>query len=243
MADFGQAGFESPVEQAVGVLRRDDARQAEFLGQPGELHDAPRVFVGNADVADLAFADQFAECFQLLADRRALPVVGRIELPLAEHRLVALRPVQLVEVDVVRLQALQRTLDGGADVGAVHGWRAVANPVQVAARAGDLGGEHDLVALPVASASARRCFPMRRRFPARRHGIHLGGVEEVDPLRQRVDRAGRGHRIRGLLAEGHGAEADLGNDEIAAAEWTYGECRHDQSPVDARKSGLPQRTP
>ena len=75
-------------------------------------------------MADLAFAYQFRQRFQLFANGRAGPILVRFELPLSEHRLVALRPVQLVEIDMVGLQPVQRTLDGGADVGAVQGWRA-----------------------------------------------------------------------------------------------------------------------
>ena len=145
-------------------------------------------------------------------------LLGRIELPLAEHRLVAFRPVQLVEVDVIGLQPLQRTVDGGADVGAVHGRRAAANPVEIARRAGDLGRDHDLLAPLALQPAPDDAFRHAESPGARRHGVHLGGVEEIDAGGERVVKLVVGIGFAGLLAEGHGAEADVGNDQLAAAE-------------------------
>ena len=54
-----------------------DQRKAELVGLPGELHDSPRMLVGNADVADFSLLDEFAECFELFADRRAVALIGR----------------------------------------------------------------------------------------------------------------------------------------------------------------------
>ena len=211
VAGFGQRRFVGPVEQAVGILRRDDARQAEFVGEPGELHDSPGVFVGDRDVAQLAFADQFGERFQLGADRRAVALLVGLVLPLPEHRLVAFRPVQLIEVDVVGLQALQRAFDGGADVGAVDCQRAAADPVEVAAGAGDLGGNDDLFPRLPLEPAADDAFRGAAGFGAGRHRIHLGGVEEIDAVRQRVIELGVGIGFVGLLAEGHRAQADFGH--------------------------------
>jgi hypothetical protein len=118
--------------------------------------------------------------------------------------------VQLVEVDVIRLQALQRAVDGGANVGAVEAGGPLRIQFRLRARAGDLGGDQIL----------SRCWRLSQRptmlsdapqVSRGRHGVHLGGVEEIDAAGQREIELGVGIGFAGLLAEGHGAEADLGN--------------------------------
>ena len=62
--NFGQADLEAAVEQVVGVLDRDRARQAQLVGQLQVLHGAPGRLVGQADVANLPGLDLFAQHFQ-----------------------------------------------------------------------------------------------------------------------------------------------------------------------------------
>src|SRR5580692_6490062 len=93
---------------------------------------------------------------------------------------VGVRPVDLVQVDVVGLQAAQRVLDLGHDPAA-----RVAALVRVGAhRAVHLGREHDVVA-----ASLQRLADDLLRFAG---GVPVGGVDEVDPgVEGLVDDAGR----------------------------------------------------
>ena len=218
MGDLRQAGFEGPVHQVIGILRRHDARQPQFFGQAHKFHQAPGMFIGDADIPDLAFADQFGERFQLFANRRCTAFGRGVELPLPEHRLVALRPVQLIKVDIVSLQSAQRAFDGGANIGAVERRRAVTDPGQAARRSGDLGSEDDLVALVALEPVADDGFGGAISFGAGRYRIHFGGVDEIHTLRQRVVKLGMGIGLAGLFAESHRAEADFRNEQIAAAK-------------------------
>ncbi len=51
-----------------------------------------------------------------------------------------------------------------------------------------------------------------------RDGVHFGGVDEVDAVGQGAIELGVGVGFVGLLAEGHGAEAEIGNVEGAGAK-------------------------
>ena len=66
-------------DQAVHVLHRGDARQAVLLGQAHELVHAIGRLVGQADVAHLALLDQLVQRLELLVDGglRCAPWSGR----------------------------------------------------------------------------------------------------------------------------------------------------------------------
>ena len=96
--------------------------------------------------------------------------------------------------------------------------RAIADPAQVARGTGDLGGDDDLLALLAFEPAPDNGFRNTIGFGARWNGVHLGGIEEIDPAGQRVIELAVGVGLAGLLAEGHRAEADIGYDERAAAE-------------------------
>ena len=59
------------------------------------------------------------------------------------------RPVQLVQVDVVCLQALQAAVNGGGDRGAVEHRRAAADPLHLPRWAGHLGGNIKFLPAPL----------------------------------------------------------------------------------------------
>lgn len=68
-----------------------------------------------------------------------------VETDCTEHRHVAFRPVYLVEIDIVSLQARKAGLDGGENLLAIDA-RAVAYPGKSARGAGNLGGDDEAVA-------------------------------------------------------------------------------------------------
>ncbi len=130
--------------------------------------------------------------------------------------MAAVRPVDLVEIDVVRLQPLQAGVEREADVLGI-GTFAIADVV--AARAGDLGRENDVLALaglfePGADVflGAPLCFRRDRR-----RRIKFGCIEEVDALLDGVIHLLVSVGFGVLCAPGHGAEADLRNGNISAA--------------------------
>ena len=127
--------------------------------------------------------------------------------------------MDLVEVDVVELQAAQALLQRRDDVAA----RRAAHVRAGAGLAEDLGRDDDALA---------RDLEVLQRLPGdlfRAAGrVHVGGVDEIDA---RVERAADDPLGLVLLqaadlaphaffaaAEGHGAEAELGDEEAGAAE-------------------------
>src|SRR5690606_26688804 len=134
---------------------------------------------------------------------------------------LAVRPVQLVEVDALAPDAGERCLDRAPDrVGA--GRLAAA---RLTAGAGDLGGDDPVI--PPATAGdpvADELFGAADGFdPDRVDRIHLGGVEDVHAgFGRHVDLAVR--LVFGcLVSPGHGAEAENGN---VWAALTQGDTSH-----------------
>src|SRR5690606_14171222 len=86
--------------------------------------------------------------------------------------------------------------------------------------AGHLGGQHHPRALAGARSKpvAQDGFGGAAGFGARRHGVHLGGVEEVDAALGRAVEQGVGRGLVHLLAEGHGAQANGGDVQVAGSK-------------------------
>lgn len=70
----------------------------------------------------------------------------KVDVP--EHGHISVRPMNLVEVDVVRLQAPQAALDGRKDVWCVHARGPAAQPCHLSRWACNLGGNDSLVPAP-----------------------------------------------------------------------------------------------
>ena len=166
--------------------------QATPLGDPLGLDDVGRGCRGRPDRPDLSAVDQVRERRECLLD-----VGGGV------------RPLDLVEVDVVGLQAAQRVLDRGHDPAPR---RALLIGI-VTHRAAHLGREDDAVAAPLQSLADDHLGV----------AVGVGGVDEVDPGVQRlVDDAGRVVRV-GVAdgrrehqgAERVGADLDAGPAEGA----------------------------
>src|SRR5262249_47568044 len=86
-------------EEVVLGLDRLGADEAALVALPEGAREPPGVVVGGADVAHLALAHQVVEGAERLRERR-----------------LAIVPVRLVEIDVVRLQPAQRGLHTLDDV-------------------------------------------------------------------------------------------------------------------------------
>src|SRR5262249_52284467 len=155
--------------------------------------------------------------FDLLLDRRTALLLGRVELDRAKHRHVSLRPVDLVEIDVIDPQPGEARIDRLGDHIAGEIGAAAPNPI-AGSGTGDLAGDDETVARPLGEPVAEIGFRTALRPGVRRHRVHLGGVYEVDALGDRVVelRVRLGFAV--LLAPGHGAEADLGYFEVGAGK-------------------------
>jgi hypothetical protein len=185
-------------------LQRFETGQAQALRHAECLHDLPCGPVRHAHVAHVALLHQRVERAQRFLHGR-----GRIEA------------MQLVQVDVLHLQALQARLYAVHDVMA-----------RVAARIGPLGaggaehlGGHDHVL--AWHLEVLECLAGDDLRAAVR--IDVGGVDEVDAGVERAadQRIGLGllQRADGaphaaLAAEGHGAEAEFRNEQAGAAEFS-----------------------
>ena len=146
--------------------------------------------LGQADVQDLALADQLGQCADGVLDGRA-----------------GVDPVLVVEVDPVGAQALEGALDGGADVG-----RAAVDGAGSATGMGheaELGGDDDLVTAPADGAADD--------LLAAERAVDLGGVDvghaEIECAVDGADGLGVVQAAaRGVGAgHGHGTQADPGN--------------------------------
>ena len=135
-------------------------------------------------MADLAGGDQIVQCADDFFGRRD-----------------AIPGVQQIQVDVIGLEATQRTFQRAHDVLA-----AVAARVRIArfGVVGELGGQHHAVAHPdVGDESAQQAFALAA-------GVEVGGVDEIAA----DGKVAIEHRARNalvgtpapILAEGHGAE-------------------------------------
>lgn len=214
---FRQTHFEAAVEQVVRVLDRHCARPATAFGQLQEFHGAPRGFVGQADMADLADLDLLVEHFQGFFQRRELNVLVLV-VELAEEVGRALGPVQLVQVDPVGLQALEAGIQGGDDVLAIEFQLAVADMADAVAGAGDLAGQNPVSAVAaLLEIAADDLLGLAVGFGARRHRVHLGGIYEVDAAGLGSFDLSMAFALAVLLAPGHGAQAQCADIEIGSA--------------------------
>src|SRR5215472_1993444 len=201
-----QHRHELALEVAAGdrVVRLQalEAREAEPLGDAERLHDLPGRPVGDADVADVAVPDHRVERAHRLLDRRR-----RIEA------------VDLVEVDVVELQALQARLQPGDDVAA----RRTAHVRARARLAEHLGRDDDALAR---NLEILQRLPGDLLRPAAR--VDIGGVDEVDAGVERaaddalrvvlLQPADLSPQAFTAAAERHRAEAELGDEHAGATE-------------------------
>ena len=138
-------------DERVVDLVADVPRPAVALGDGERLHEVPAGEVGAGDVANLAFADHLVEGVEGLFDGR-----GGVE------------GVQVVDVDVVGVEALEGAFERGGEVVA----RAADVVRALAGAEGGLGGEEDVLALEVGDGFAEDVFALAV-------GVDIGGVEEI----------------------------------------------------------------
>ena len=203
----------------VGVLHTGNFWQPELLGTAHEFGNTPRRFIAQSDVAHLADFDQLCQYLQLFGDGSGLAFLCNVVAGGAEHRYVAIRPMNLVQVHIVCLQAAQAAVDGGGKVLAVDA-RCAAYPVEAASRTCDLRGDDELVALLSLEPSTDVSLGAMCRLGSRCDRVHFGGVYEVDAAGHGEVQLRVGIRFAVLFAESHGAQCQCREVQIAAAQFS-----------------------
>jgi hypothetical protein len=111
--------------------------------------------------------------------------------------------VNLIQVDVVGLQAAEAVFQSAAHVITVDGKRTVAQPSEGAPLTCDLGRHNHAVAISTRQPLADNRLGAALRFSASRHRVHLRGVDEIDAALERQVELLFGIGERVLLTEGH----------------------------------------
>ena len=137
---------------------------------------------------------------------------------LAKEVCAALRPMQLVKVDPVGLQAFEAGIQGLHDVGAVVFELPVTNVIDAVARACDFAGQYPVGAVATAfKPIADIALGAGVGFCFRGDGVHLGGIDEVDTGVFCVFDLSEGFILSVLFAPGHGSEGDGAYFHVGAA--------------------------
>jgi len=167
------------------VLHGDEAGPAVEVGYVERLGELPGVHGRGSDVADFAGFDDIVERFHGLFDRG-----------------VVVPAVDLVEVDVVGLEALEALIEFEEDLLAAEtlGVGVVAHCVE------ELGGDNGVFAFGVGFEEAAE------DLLAGAYGVDVGGVEEVDA------------EVKGLFEEGLAFGLVEGP---GVAAWTQRACGRD----------------
>ena len=209
LAHFREADFKAAVQQAVGVLNGHDPRQVVLIRQVQITHHAEGGFIRYADVADLAGALELGQRLEGIQQGHRGGGVGPGVAELAKAVGGALRPVYLVQVEIIGLQTLQAGVQRLADIFPVQDvvWSNTA--VVITRGPADLRGEHQLFAIaafrqPVADVGFGQPLGLR----ARRDRVHFGDIDQIDAVGDRVIELLMGISFAVLLAKGHSSQPE-----------------------------------
>ncbi len=136
--------------------------------------------------------------------------------------------MQLIQINVIRLQPFQRMLDGITDIFLVEACALAVGPEPVEAAAPDnLAGKNDLIA-PAALLEPGTDNRLGRtlRLGFGRNGIEFGRIDEIDTEIHGVIKLLVAFGLRILLAPSHRAETDRGDVDTRPAKFAFFE--HDK---------------
>jgi hypothetical protein len=155
----------------------------------------------------------------VVADAPGADGAGFQLLPQRAGNLAGLRvrveAVEIIEVDVVRAEPLQAAAQLHAD-GLGRGVLILGGLANLHAEL----GRHDVVLAGAGDGLADDLLgdaAVGARIPIVPL-IHVGGVNKIDALVMRIMHKTDGVRLRDGAAEGHGAEADLGDFQVGAGQ-------------------------
>ena len=209
LTHFREADFKAAVQQAVRILNRHDPRQVVLIRQVQITHHAEGGFVRHADVADLPGALELGQRFEGIQQGHGGRGISPGITQLAKAVGWALRPVYLVQVEVIGLQPLQAGVQRLADIFAVQDVIGPNAAVVIARGPANFGGQHQLFAIaafrqPVADVG----FSQPLSFRARRDGVHFGDIDQIDAVGDRIVELLMGISFAVLLAKGHGPQPE-----------------------------------
>ena len=216
--NFRHSHLKRAVEQVIGVLDADHPGPVMLPGQPEVFVRSPWGFVGDSYVADFAFFDQLRQCAQCLFNGGRL-LVHTVPVPqLAKEIGVTIRPVHLIEVDIIGLEPAQTVFTGLTNM--VPGQaRAIPEVTQSITRPRHFGSNHQIVATaPLRQPVAQIAFREALGFSPRGHRVHLRGIDEINALGGGQVQLLKRLLFGILLAPGHGAQANLAYINVGPAE-------------------------
>ena len=171
-------------------------------------------------MSDLSFTHQFIQRFQCFLNGRHLLIGIAVITKLAKKIGAPVRPVHLIKIDVIRLQALKAALTGRADM--LPGQpRPPAQIPETITRPGHLAGDHQIITLATAGQPvAQILLGQALGFCPGWHWIHFSGVDEIDALLHGIVELLKGFLLAVLLAPGHGSQADQADLDICKAKFS-----------------------
>ncbi len=172
-------------------------------------------------MADLARAHLLVEHLQGFFQWREMVLGQVLVAQLAEEVGAAFRPVQLVEVDAIGLQAPQALFQCRDDVLPVVPELTVADMADAIAGAGHLAGQYPVVPIALAGEPVTDdALGSGIGFRPRGYRIHLGGIDEVDARGLGPGNLFECLGLIVLLAPGHGAQTQRADLEVGATQLT-----------------------
>ncbi len=209
--DLGQLVFKAAIVQAEVILNRIVTGQAVGFRSPQTFHEPEGGFVAAANHPYLAAAHQF---------------VHGLHGILGAH--IVIRPMGLVEVEVVGLESLQAVLCRTDDLVAVeHGFPVTNRRLEpTVAGSGDFAGDDHGVTRLGFHPLAENELGKAKRFSRRGHRIHFCRIEEIDAGLICVVQDLKRELLIALLTKGHGSHADFRDHHPASTQSISFHCLH-----------------
>ncbi|MNT09018.1 hypothetical protein D3C72_1437810 [compost metagenome] len=144
-------------------------------------HHAPRRFVRHPDITNFTGAHLLGQRFQRFQQGDGSLFVSVLVVELTEEVGRALRPMQLVEIEIIGVEAFQAGVQRGTDVFAIQRLLRADTAVSPAHRPGDFAGQHQFLTVAASlDPTADVLFGQPLGFRAGRYRVHLCGIDQVD---------------------------------------------------------------
>ena len=138
----------------------------------------------------------------------------------AEIIRVPFRPVYLVKIDIIRLQAFQAGVNGLLHVFFIQPVGSITHILDMVCSRAHLGGDDQVLPVPALFQPATQVFfrPALGLDPYRA-GIEFRGVNEINAFAHGIIKLLTGFRQRILFSPGHAAQADQADADISLSQF------------------------